>query len=183
MQELGERFNEFNKNKDGGTAEPDTVFTEDDVKDIIDSFPKNKASGLDKTKINTIKQIYSVIKDPLKNTIISCIREGIFPESLKQKELVIIRKVGMRDWQNPRSYGPITLLPELGRIYEKVLAKIIIDRMENAEGFDTSKQYGFTKGRSAEDAATELRNIMESCEGKYAMGMFLDIDGAFDSSW
>ena len=55
--------------------------------------------------------------------------------------------------------------------------------MEKAKGFLSGKQYGFTRAKSAEDTATKLRNITDACERNYVLGIFLNIEEAFDSMW
>ena len=55
MKEIRRQYNLFDLNKNKKPNEPETILIEVDLRDIIDSFQKNKAPGIDKIKINTMK--------------------------------------------------------------------------------------------------------------------------------
>lgn len=77
-----------------------------------------------------------------------------------------------------KSYRPISLLPVLGKILEKVICTRITEetllRMSN-------NQYGFTKGRSTTDAIRNLINWHSLRTEKHKLVILLDISGAFDN--
>ena len=52
-----------------------------------------------------------------------------------------------------------------------------------APGRISARQFGFTPGKSTEDAIVELRRIVDSSENRYAVALLFDISGAFDNVW
>lgn len=81
-----------------------------------------------------------------------------------------------------KSYRPITLLPVLGKITERIIAGRLMEWLGTINYFGPS-QHGFLKGRSTTTAMIELRNRVDETREQYVMGLFLDISGAFDNAW
>lgn len=76
-----------------------------------------------------------------------CWRRGCFPKVWKVASLVIIRKAGERDWALPGSYRPVTLLPVLGKTFERMLHSRLMKAIESRFLLSES-QYGFMPGKS-----------------------------------
>lgn len=76
-----------------------------------------------------------------------CRRRGCFTKVWKVASLVIIRKAGERDWALPGSYRPITLLPVLGKTFERMLHSRLMKEIESRL-FLSESQYGFMPGKS-----------------------------------
>ena len=60
----------------------------------------------------------AVIK-PLSNIYKNCIEINSYPDTWKKSNIVLVHKKG--DKQNVNSYKPVSLLPILGKIFEKIL--------------------------------------------------------------
>lgn len=56
-------------------------------------------------------------------------------------------------------------------------------RVNGSKGGFSSKQNGFRHGKSTEKAVFVLIQIVKSTEHRYALGLLLDISGAFDNLW
>jgi hypothetical protein len=68
--------------------------------------------------------------------------------------------------ENPNNYGPITLLPALSKILEKVIENQLISLLDKHNIFNKS-QFGFGKNKSTKDAtATIIKNIIENLNNK-----------------
>jgi len=107
-----------------------------------------------------------------------CAATARFPDPWKHAIVVPILKSADKDIRIPKSYRPVSLLPVLGKIVEKV----INTRMqEQVQPNLTGKQYGFTPGRSTQDAIRNLLTWSQAREEKYVLSIFLDITGAFDN--
>jgi len=105
-------------------------------------------------------------------------RTAKFPRDWKTENVVPIIKGQDRDVRNPKSYRPVSLLPVLGNVIEKV----INDRLRSQiEPRLSGKQYGFTPGRSTQDAIRSLLTWSSLLEERYVITIFLDITGAFDN--
>lgn len=76
-----------------------------------------------------------------------CLKHEYISKAWKKAKLKIIRKAGQRDWSNPSSYRPISLLPVVSKVYERVLKKRLADYIEennlmSAHQFDFRQQKG-----------------------------------------
>ena len=81
------------------------------------------------------------------------------------------------------NYRPISLLPSISKVFEKVMCNQLTLYFENNHLFNAS-QYGFSKNQSTEFAALELIDlILEDMDnGKIPIAIFLDLSKAFDTS-
>lgn len=68
------------------------------------------------------------------------------------------------------------------KILEIAIAARLTD-IANTSERSSKRQYGFRPGRSTEYAIVELKRIVRSAQGNYAVGLLFDISGAFDNVW
>lgn len=82
------------------------------------------------------------------------------------------------------SYRPISLLPTISKLFEKLLLKRVIPIMEEAQ-LIPQHQFGFRKKHSTIDQVHRVTHIIEKAleEGKYCPAVFLDVTQAFDKVW
>ena len=96
----------------------------------------------------------------------SCIEEKIFPNELKMADVIPVFK--KEDAQNKINYRPISLLPLLSKIFEKViqdqLAELIL--------------CGFRKGHSTRHA---ILRLLKYCQNSLDEGKFIGMYGANES--
>ena len=105
-----------------------------------------------------------------------------FPREWKESNLKIILKDEKRDKSLINSYRPIALLSVVGKIYEK----IIVQRIQlayNEQGLESTRQFGFRKGKDTDDAFISIKKAISSNNKKYTVALFVDIEGAFDHIW
>ena len=69
----------------------------------------------------------AVIK-PLSNIYKNCIEINSYPDTWKKSNIVLVHKKG--DKQNVNSYKPVSLLPILGKIFEKILFSSIFEYLQ-----------------------------------------------------
>jgi hypothetical protein len=107
------------------------------------------------------------------------IREGIFPSKLKKSVVKPICK--NEEKEEVMNYRPITLLPALSKVLEKVIGNQLIAFLEKHDIFNRSK-FVFRKIESTNDAiATIIENIIESLNDKTKCSCVLsDLSKAFD---
>lgn len=86
---------------------------------------KNTAPGLDGVKSTYWRQINEDMTECIARVLTVCLRNGIFPVQWKQAQLVLIPK-GTLDLERPK-VRPICLLPEIGKILERVLTDRLLD--------------------------------------------------------
>ena len=60
---------------------------------------------------------------------------------------------------NPTNYRPISLLPQFGKLFEKII-EIRLSKCLNKHNLITKEQYGFRKQYSTELAITDIQNAL-----------------------
>ena len=108
------------------------------------------------------------------------LRSGVFPEVLKRAKVIPIFKKG--DQTNLNNYRPISLLPVLSKVLEKVINKQITTKLDELHLIDDD-QYGFRPGHSTEDAVIKFIDYIEKAKlnHKYVISIHIDVSKAFDS--
>ncbi|KFM69009.1 putative RNA-directed DNA polymerase from transposon BS, partial [Stegodyphus mimosarum] len=99
---------------------------------------------------------------------------------LRTAKIILIPKPG-KDCTTPEGYRPISLLPGLGKIYERV----ILHRMEQYIARLPPEQFGFRKGLSTTKQLVRLAEFIGSAlynNQKVAL-LMLDVAKAFDRVW
>lgn len=154
-----------------------------ELKDAIMKAKAKRAPGPDRIPIDVIKLLDERHQSVLLELLNRCWREGVFPEVWKRANITILRKAGDRDWALPESYRPISLLPVVGKTYERLVhSRLMTEVMENS--LISNNQYGFMPGRGTTDALLKITSTIHDSQRKYAVGVFLDIQGAFNElSW
>ena len=142
---------------------------------------ENKTScGVDGISNSLLKSIKSEIVQPVTVLINQMLTTGIFPDKLKIAKVVPLYKKG--DNTLFPNYRPISILPSLSEIFEKIVYSQLYAYFE-CNKLLYSSQYGFRQGHSTEFAALELIDkitfLMQ--EGKVPVGVFLDMSKAFDT--
>ena len=128
--------------------------------------------NLDREQLSHVALIYN-----------SCLRTGYFPNAWKQAKVVMLPKPG-KDLTKPTSYRPISLLPAMGKIFERIVASRLSTFLEKSNYFDEN-QAGFRKKRSTVDQLFKLSQSVSTALKKHkkAVGVFLDVEKAFDAVW
>ena len=112
----------------------------------------NKSShGLISNKVTKVTN--DVISPYLEILFHKCIKEGVFPDSYKIAEVIPLFKGG--DKEHRSCYRPISLLPTISKILERVLAKRVIKFLTK---FDilSDDQVGFRAKFSTEYAIMDI---------------------------
>ena len=154
----------------------------DALDEIIKSLQAKKSCGHDKISTILLKKISPVIIESLLLIINKSITQGTFPEKLKWALVTPIFKGQNLDPHRFNSYRPISLLPVLSKVFEKVIYKQLYTYMTK-NNLLTISQYGFRKDHSTEFAALELvdRVGKELDTKNTVLSVFLDLSKAFDT--
>ena len=105
---------------------------------------------------------------------------GIFPNNLK---IAKVKPIFKKDNPHiPDNYRPISLLPAVSKLFEKVVFIQLFDYMVN-NGLLYKSQYGFRTLHSTELAALELTDkiYLQLDKQKIPLAIFLDLSKAFDT--
>ena len=127
-----------------------------------------------------IKIIKNEISKPLTLIINQMIASGIFPDSLKIVKIISLYKKG--DINSITNYRPISLLPTLSKIFERVIFIQLYTYFDD-NNFLSEQQYGFQANHSAELTAIKLVDyIQDSIDRKCTpVNMYIDLSKAFDT--
>ena len=114
-----------------------------------------KCTRQDKNKIpdNIFKNNHQFFSVTISKIINECIAQEIVPISLKFGIITPIFNQG--DPQNPSNYRPVSVLPILGNIFERIVYTRLINFF-NVNSIISPIQFGFRKGRSTLDAIVNL---------------------------
>jgi len=106
-----------------------------------------------------------------------------FPTIWKQSVVIVIPKAG-KPKNLASSYRPISLLPTLGKLFEKLILLRIRPILHEHQIIPTTK-FGFRPGHSTIHQVHRLTNSIASAleRRQYYAGLFLDVAQAFDKVW
>ena len=141
---------------------------------------RDKATGTDSLPSNLLKDCALVIAPPLTHIINMSLETSTFPSIWKSAKITPIYKSGNLD--HVENYRPISVLPILSKILEKVVHQQLYDFLETNKLLYNC-QFGFRKKRSTKLAATlfcdTIRKGIDS--GLLVGSLFIDLSKAFDS--
>ena len=150
-----------------------------EVINIIKSFP-NKTVGLASIPVFIYKIISNVISPLIAQLFNESLVNGIFPDCLKVAKIIPIHKSG--DKKEVKNYRPISMLPFLSKIFERLMHKRLNSYLKKAKVL-CNNQFGFRENSNTSDAVLEaLDNIYTSLENWESVAtVFLDFSKAFDT--
>lgn len=165
----------------GMTFAFDPITTEE-VGKILNGLDPCKSSGPDgiPTKILIICKDY--IAPVLAKMFNICLDQGVFPEELKQANIIPIFKKGNR--QDPTNYRPIALTNQLAKIFEKLIFVRLNTHLSNIN-FLSECQSGFRKNDSTVQQLIKLVHDIAKSLDKHeeTKSIYLDISKAFVKVW
>ena len=189
--EIGEKLSDFrNKTQDNSffdylnnPVSESFCFKEinkEQVLSIIDKLKTKSSCSYDGISTKLLKAIKEEIAIPMTEIINQSINSGIFPDNLKIARVNPILKKG--DKSLMENYRPISILPALSKIFEKVLHSQLHEYFENNNLYFSS-QYGFRERHSTELAALELidRITLAMDQNETPINIYIDLSKAFDS--
>ena len=108
---------------------------------------------------------------------------GVFPNHFKHATVVpVYKKRG--DRRSVNNYRPIAILPFIGKIFEKCIFNRIVD-FTTTNNIISPYQFGFTKGRSTQDAIFLLSEKIYDCwnndNSSMLLNIFVDFRKCFDT--
>lgn len=111
-----------------------------------------------------------------------CLKAGHHPHLWKEAVVCVIPKPNWADYTLAKNFRPISLLECLGKLLEKIVAKLIYRDMSN-HGLVPTTQFGGRNASSTLDAGlTLLHDIQAAHQSGLKAGMLLfDIQGFFDN--
>ena len=132
------------------------LVTEDTLHEVIMKCP-SKSCSLDPMPTWLVKQHLPVSTPLLSKIVNSFLSSGSFPSGLRRAIITPILKKAFLDKNTLSNYRPVSKLPFVGRLIEKVVSGQVFDYI-SSNGLSDPYQSAYTKARSTETALACLQN-------------------------
>ena len=147
---------------------------------IIKDFPLHKSMGLEYFSTKLVKDAAPAISDILAHIINRCITTSDIPTERKTARITPLYKEG--NMEDPNNYRPISVLPFISKILEKITFKELQQHTDNLNIL-TRFQAGFRREKST---SSMLISLTDTClqnmdNGLPTICVFIDLKKAFDT--
>ena len=161
----------------------DPFFSVDKISKIIKNLDNNKAPGVDNITNTIIKYLEPSLKILLHEMYNFSYEHSYFPKRWKTAKITMIYKNKGSKF-DPSNYRPISLLPQFGKIFEKLIS----DKLYlwcDMNNILNQEQSGFRKGRSTNDHLFLLTQYVTEGfnQKKQTDAIFIDFEKCFDKIW
>src|SRR5436190_2320960 len=150
-----------------------------EVTTIINSLPSKRSVDINDMSTWLLKQFYITIIDVFTELINLSLENGVFPKIYKLAKVIPIYKKGSP--LDVTNYRPISLLPILSKVLEKLYLKRLLSFL-NQYNILSNNQFGFRKGFSTIDAVNNFIEFVITGldKNKKVLSAFIDLSKAFD---
>ena len=171
-------FNDFVKTSNGqfcfSHISPSTVCK------LLSSLSESKSTRIDKISAKVLKLSAPVIAQSLADIFNASTESQTFPSEWKVARVIPLHKKGPRNMLD--NYRPISILPIITKIYEKILYDQLMEYL-HAENILSEHQFGFRRQHSTSSALLDCTSewYVNMDRGLYNLVVFLDLKKAFDT--
>ena len=151
--------------------------TSAEIINIINKLDSRKSNDISPKLLKALSSSFSNALSYLFN---SCMLSGVFPDELKIAKVIPLYKSGSSNLMS--NYRPISILPTLSKIFEKLIHSRIYQFLEENEVIYNC-QFGFRQSHSTIHAVqTAITSVVSSLnDSRQSMGIFVDFSKAFDT--
>ncbi|XP_017892292.1 uncharacterized protein LOC108632312 [Ceratina calcarata] len=150
---------------------------------ILKHLPNKCSSGIVGIPAIALKHILDSIIEKFVVLFNNAINHNYFPKIWKEAKVIPVIKKD-KDPTNPASYRPISLSPNLSKVYEAIINSKITNICNKLNIFPDT-QFGFKTNHSTTRAIHKLVSDINTdiSNGKLVGAALLDLEKAFDSVW
>jgi hypothetical protein len=112
-----------------------------DLKKLINSLKLKRTCGIDGIPNECLRPLPRRPLVHLTHLFNHCLRLYHFPQSWKEAKIITLPKTG-KDPKFPQNLRPISLLPTTGKLFEKVILKLLQQHIDE-KGLLNASQFGF----------------------------------------
>ena len=153
---------------------------EDELLNAIQRLP-NKQYASDPTPTWILKKISGMILPFVKSMVNQSFSEGIVPKSWKSAQVTPLLKKPSLDHNVVSSNRPISNLPVLSKLSERLVLNRVMSYSNNSN-FLPTHQSAYRRHHSTETAVTKVYSdiLGAADDGKLSLLILLDLSAAFD---
>ena len=157
-----------------------TTVTEPEVLCIINKMDNKSSSGYDAISNKILKYLKNELCNGITLIVNQMLETGIFPSGLKLSKIIPLYKKGDKNLLS--NYRPISLLPTMSKIFERVIYNQLYSYF-TSNNLLSEQQYGFRAKHSTELAAIKLVDYIKTeIDNKYTpVNIYIDLSKAFDT--
>jgi len=155
--------------------------TEKEIKEII-SASKNSSCQLDPIPTHLLKECSESFIPAICNIINMSLSSGSVPSCMKQAVIRPLLKKKHLDHENFKNYRPVSNLPFISKVLEKIVAKRLLKHME-INNLHEVMQSAYKQLHSTETALIRVQNdiLTEIDRKRGVILVLLDLSAAFDT--
>jgi ribonuclease HI len=160
-----------------------SIITINKVTWAISTFEPYKSAGPDCIFPMLLQQGKTIVAPILCRIFKACIKLAYVPAAWRHAKVTFIPKPGKPVYDVAKNFRPICLSSFLLKVLERIMDYEIKYVIRNSRNFHPN-QHAYTAGRSTESALHDVVSVIEKAVygRKYCLGVFLDIQGAFDNA-
>lgn len=149
------------------------------AQEIDNNINPKKAPGIDEISPGLLKELPKRAVIMLTYLFNACLRLHYVPKCFKTAQIIMLKKPD-KPAEQLTSYRPISLLPAVSKLFEKLLSKRLKPLIRIPDF-----QFGFRHHHSTIDQVHRVVTYIERAleEKKYCPAVFLDVSQAFDRVW
>ncbi|KAI4483426.1 hypothetical protein M0802_013404 [Mischocyttarus mexicanus] len=129
-----------------------------------------------------VKEAWLVLHSQISIMLNKCLSQKVFPKQSKIAKIRILKKGLDKPATEIKSYRPISSLLVLGKVLEKLFARMLKAVLYN-HPLASNRQYELNStkpGKFTENVIVKLRDIVSETNEKYTIGLVFDIFRTFD---
>ena len=159
-----------------------SFITKQKVTEAFISFGPGKASGPDNIKPRFLHNLDDNMLNRIAWLYRACLKLNYTPKSWRSSKCIFIPKLGKDDYSSARSFRPISLVSFLFKGLERIVLWYLQENVLSINKLSPD-QHAFRQNFSCETALSDFTDDVESAllRGQYAIGCFIDVQGAFDT--
>ncbi|GBP08695.1 Probable RNA-directed DNA polymerase from transposon X-element [Eumeta japonica] len=154
-----------------------------EVQNVIANLNPKKAPGIDGISNKMMIELPRVAVRILLFIFNAMLRLEYFPNNWKVAVVKMIPKPG-KDLTKAESYRPISLLPTMSKLFEKLLVTKLSPILAERNCIP-DHQFGFRRQHSTIEQTHRLVQVIRSAfeQKSYCSALFIDVSQAFDKVW